>query len=379
MSEIKEFKLPVTSEEVEESLVVLLYKEEGEFIKTGENLLEIQTEKAVFEIESPFTGIIKKLFVKRGDNISVGQVISTIELKEIHEYENVSELDYNNAEKTNNQANNNKTAAIKASPRIKKIARENNIDISEIIGSGPDGKIVEQDIYKYLNPEQGADTNFELLDISNTRYITARKMMKSLNETAQLTETAKADITLLSKNRKKLAKDLTLTDWIFRAVVLALSENPGLNSAWSEKGIMQYKNINLGVAINVDEGLFVPVIKDAGAYTIFQLHNKILEFTKKAKSLKLTNEDLSGGTFTITNLGSFGIQYFTPIINFPEAAILGLGKAESKLIMDEGQIKEIFELPLSLTFDHRIVDGAPAAKFIQLLINFLKSPENLLQ
>ena len=218
---------------------------------------------------------------------------------------------------------------------------------------------------------------YKVVPITGIRKTIAQRMTESLATSAQLTETAWADVTLLDEERKRAETKLTWNDLILFATVKALKKHPNINAHVFDE-IHQYEKIHLGIAVDTEESLYVPVIKNAEELSLVQLATQARSLADKAKERRLAASELSGATFTVTNLGSYGIQFFTPIINRPEVAILGVGKIETDLVFQERQIVERKRLPLSLTFDHRAIDGAPAARFLQTVIVLLKEPSRLL-
>lgn len=348
MSAAIEVKLPETAENLSESLVVFWYFSAGDRVEKGQILLEVQTEKALFEIECPANGKLSHILVPRGGVARVGDVLAVIEQP-------------------------SDTADVQISPRLRHLAKELKVDISRIIGTGPDGKITEADIrasVKDLHPEN----NIELTPIRRT---IAKKMMQSLQQSAQLTVTAWADVTDLSKQRQELAPGVTWNAWVMRAAVLALTEHPHINAVWEETGIRQFNDVHLGVAVDTAGGLLVPVVRQAQQRSLIELNLAVREIADKAHAGTLTTAELSGSTFTVTNLGTLGIQFFTPILNYPETAILGVGKLDNKLVLEQGNVVEQTRIPLSLTFDHRTIDGAPAARFLHTITELLRHPMQL--
>jgi pyruvate dehydrogenase E2 component (dihydrolipoamide acetyltransferase) len=357
-----EVRLPATSEDITESLVVFWHRTEGDLVEQGEVLVEVQTEKAVFEVEAPVSGRLDKIQVKRGEVAAVGDVLAWVE----------------------------QVSSPQASPRVRKLARELGIDLSTVAGTGPGGRLTEEDIQNASQRAQtvsfvefvAADNEVPqkewTADVTPIRRTIAKRMMQSLQETAQLTLTAWADVTYLAEQRKQLAPNVSWNTWILRAVVLALGEHPNLNAVWEDSQIRRFDHVHLGVAADTSDGLLVPSIKYAEQLNLLELHTAVSQLVQKAQEGKLSSSELSGSTFTVTNLGSYGIQFFTPILNPPEAAILGVGQIEPHVMFQDRNLLQRERLPLSLTFDHRMVDGAPAARFLQTIVRLLEIPEGLL-
>jgi len=374
-----EVRLPQTSEEVQESLIVFWHRSEGDWINQGEVLVEVQTEKAVFEIEAPVTGRLARILIPRGDVAAVGDVLAVMETAEKLPADSRRETA---ATRTAMEKDDEQTRAeqrsVRASPRVRRLAKELEVDITALIGTGPGGRITEQDVRKAATSSRSTTGETAITPLSPVRKTIAKRMMESLKQSAQVTITAWADVTRLSDRRGEIAPAIGFTTWILRATVLALGEHPYMNATWEEKGIRTFSSVNLGIAVDTEEGLLVPVIPGAERLNLRQLDETVRHLTEKARNQKLAEEDQKGSTFTVSNLGPYGIQFFTPILNPPEAALLGVGEIDSRLILEGAQPVQQKRLPLSLTFDHRIVDGAPAARFLQTLVHLLAKPERLL-
>ena len=286
-----------------------------------------------------------------------------------------------------------------ASPIVRKLAREMKIDLSKIKGSGNGGIILKSDlgVKKMKTIEKPAQQKIlvkkkydeygylERIPLKGIRKTIAKNMVISHTETAPVTAMEDIDVSKLwnlrSKEKKILEKkgiDLTFLPFVIKAAIAALKENPLLNSSIEADEIVIKKYFNIGVAVETDVGLMVPVIKIAEDKTIIQLAKEIKELAEKSRSRKIDLMDLKGSTFTITNYGSIGGNYGTPIINPGEAAILGLGRIFDRAILEKKKIRNAKILPISLTFDHRILDGAQAARFLESLKLFLEDPANLL-
>lgn len=369
-----EVKLPQTAEDISESVIVFWHKSAGDEVKAGDVLVEVQTEKAVFEIEAEESGILAEIKIPRGEVASVGDVLATISLAaEAVEGNPQMAGDVTTALTALEQKES--PQFVKAAPRIRRLARELGVELSTITGTGRNGHITEEDVRNSATAVSISE--YKVVPITGIRKTIANRMTESLLSSAQLTETAWADVTLLDTERKRAETMLTWNDLMLFAAVKALKQHPNMNAHVLDE-IHQYENVHLGIAVDTEDGLYVPVIKNADELSIIQLAAQARNLADKAKERRLAASELSGATFTVTNLGSFGIQFFTPIINRPEAAILGVGKIETDLIFHERQIVERKRLPLSLTFDHRAIDGAPAAQFLHTVISYLQEPSMLL-
>ncbi|WKA59474.1 2-oxo acid dehydrogenase subunit E2 [Planococcus shenhongbingii] len=554
-----EVKLPKIREDVDESLVVIWFVSEGDAVKKGDPLLEIQTEKEVSEIEAETSGIIKKIVFKRGESAKIGEVLATIDptgkiqetkpeeqrMVEKVEPEKSAETENQKPEeqKTTETAENQETAteqkepakAMRLAPGLRKLARELNVPLESVAGTGRNGKITEKDIRRVAGqtevmdaaektkesqqempkgeppmeepsteepateeasteepateeasteepateeasteepateeasteepateealteepateealteepateealteeaveavavqeetskeessmeeqaaampedealqetaPKESETENSstsdqeessgenedetlqnEVIPLSGIRGAIARRMTESLQNSAQLTETAWADITKLEARKDSLGKEAGWTALIAKAVAQTLGEHPALNAHIIENQIIPKRKIHLGFAVDSENGLQVAVLQNADKHSPAKLQKRLSKLAEKAREGKLSSEESTGSTFTISSLGSYRVQFFTPIINPPEAAILGIGQIENYLVMEDGKVQERKRLPLSLTIDHRAVDGAPAAKFLGDLIEVLERPKRFLK
>jgi len=377
-----EVKLPQLSEEEDvESLVVYWNKSEGEPIKKGDVLVEVQTEKAVSEIEAEEDGVLTTILVQRGESAKVGDILAVIATEtELNKKENTSNPDANTMQQelepgplVEGEAN---QQFVRVSPRLRKLARELGVDLATVSGTGRNGQPTEEDIRQAAKPLQ---SDYKKIPITGVRKTIANRMAKSLQSTAQLTITSWANVSLLDEERKRLPAGVSWNDLILFAAVKALVNHPHVNAHVFEEEIHRYERVHLGIAVDTEDGLFVPVIKNAHQLALSELKEQAGRMVDQARQHKLTAEELSGATFTVTNLGGFGVQFFTPILNEPEAAILGLGKIETDAVLVDGKLAERKRLPLSLTFDHRALDGAPAAKFLQEIVSLLEVPAALLE
>lgn len=394
-----EVKLPKIRDEADESLVVIWLVSEGDTVEKGDALLEIQTEKEVTEIEAEVGGTIREIRVKRGDTAKVGEVLAVIdpegndeehasEEQQLVEQENQDEgesgphkpEEQQLAEKKEEQQAGRPEqtgSASKVTPGMRKLAKELGVRIETVEGSGRNGKITEADIRLAAGNDDGKPEG--AIPLSGIRGTIAKRMVESLQSSAQLTETAWADITELKKRREQQSDMAGWTSLAAKAAAMALAEHPLLNAHIKESQILPKKEINLGFAIDAKNGLQVAVIHNCSELSPKEMEEQLKMLAEKARSNQLSREDQVGGTFTITSLGAQRVQFFTPIINPPEVAILGLGKIEPHVVLQNGEVTERYRMPLSLTFDHRAIDGAPAAAFLSELITILEEPERLLE
>ena len=279
---------------------------------------------------------------------------------------------------------------LKASPLARRLAKEFGLDLTSIAGSGPDGRIVRDDVLQASTevPAQVFRTEpaaSEVVELSGIRQIIAERMTMSVQTNASVTLHTEVDATSLVELRELFGEKLqeqgvklTYTDLIVKIIANALREHPRLNATLTDEGIHMLGDINIGVAVALEDGLVVPVVRNADKIGLASISEQIKNLAEKARNNQLTPGELQGGTFTLTNLGNFGVDAFTPIINPPECAIIGVGRILKKPVVHNDAIAVRSMLTLSLTFDHRVVDGAPAAQFLQTVSQYIQNPYLLL-
>jgi len=357
-------QIPKTESKVEEATLFKWHKKEGDRVIKGELIAEIETFKAAVELNSPETGIIYKIFVKEEEIVPVNTVIAIL----IEEGEEISPEDIKPfLRKQKLEGASLKEEKTKIAPIARKLALAKGINLSLINGSGPGGAITKKDIEGYLSKTR-EKTNFtikEVYKLTGVQKISAERLTYSYKNIPQFTLCRKIGIASLLSIRKevnaRLGQHLSLVDFIIKALILTFKEFPEFNAIFEEENYKFIKEININLAVATDRGLMVPVLKNLEGKDIFEIAQLRREITDKALKGKLQPEDFENGTFTITNLGLQGIEYFNPIINPPQVAILGIGQSEK------------MSLSLSLSMDHRIIDGAKGADFLQLLSKELAS------
>lgn len=360
-------QIPKTESKVEEATLFKWHKKEGDKVIKGELIAEIETFKAAVELNSPETGIIYKIFVEEEETVPVNTVIAIL----IEEGEEISPEDIKPFLRNQKvEGVSLKEEKIKIAPIARKLALAKGVDLSLINGSGPGGAITKKDVEGYLS-KTTEKTNFtikEVYKLSEVQKITAERLTYSYKNIPQFTLCRKIDIASLLSIRKevnvRLDQHLSLVDFIIKALILTFKKFPEFNAIFEEENYKFIKEININLAVATERGLMVPVLKNLEGKDIFEISQLRREITDKALKGKLQPEDFEKGTFTITNLGLQGIEYFNAIINPPQVAILGMGKLEK------------MSLPLSLSMDHRIIDGARGADFLQLLSKELASYQN---
>jgi pyruvate dehydrogenase E2 component (dihydrolipoamide acetyltransferase) len=418
-------KLPHLGEGADSGTVVNLFVKEGDQITKDQPILELENEKAVATIPSTAEGTIARIFVKAGDKISVGQKILSVSgdgaptgtkpaaeapkpkakapAPEPEEAESAQEEETpvesgESIEKSN--------AAVAAAPVIRKLARELGIDLGRVRGTARGGRVTMEDVRVYIQrlqrlaaqPKASAaaapvKTTAESVDFSKwgsvtkkplspLRQVIARRMTENWNTIPHVTQFDEADITGLLALRKKYVEAyekkgarLTVTSFVLKAVADTLKKHPFFNSSLDEatQEIVLKEYVHIGVAVDTEAGLIVPVLRDADKKDLVQLSKDLEELATKARERKISGEELKGGSFTISNQGGIGGGHFTPIINKPEVAILGLGKGATKAVVRENKIEPRTILPVALSYDHRVIDGGGAARFI---VDLVKAIEN---
>jgi pyruvate dehydrogenase E2 component (dihydrolipoamide acetyltransferase) len=343
-------------------------KADGDSVREGDELFVLESDKASEAITAIDAGILRLTpdGPKQGDVVKVGQRLGYL----LAPGEAIPSAPRPIASAVVRETAISVTAAPRESasrrrraisPRARRVAREIDVDWSQLTGSGRSGRIIERDI-------RAADSTPRAAPLSPIRRLIASRMAESARTTAPVTLTTKADVTSWHafRQRRKTAGEIVpgWTELILSATATTLRRHPLLNARWQNDAIVPSADIHIGVAVDTPAGLVVPVIRDADRLTLDQLATRLQDLAERARSRKLRAEEMEGGTFTVTNLGMYGIDAFTPIINLPECAILGIGRVVTEPAVHDGQIVPRQFVTLSLTFDHRAVDGAPAARFL---------------
>lgn len=387
-------------------------KEEGDQVEKGDGIFTISSEKLTQEVEATSSGTLLKQVIAAGDTATVGSTIAIIGEEGEDVKEKVSMEDA--PEEMSEQKENDSVPSPKIvedhqevsgerifiTPLARKMAKEKELDINRIKGTGGNNRITKQDIIRV--EQYGYDIEISMKEdvtervvpsnigagLPSMRKAIAQNMMKSLHSTAQLTLHRKARANELIAFQQELrellqgeAEDLklTITTFITKAVVLALKDFPKINATYQNGELLEHEDVHVGIATSLSDGLLVPVIENAQYKSIGELDKAIRDVSWKARQGELTSNLLSGSTFTITNMGATGIEYFTPILNVNEVGILGVGAFQESLILSqEGQVEKQQSIPFSLTFDHQVLDGADAAEFLTLIVRYIEKPSLLL-
>jgi pyruvate dehydrogenase E2 component (dihydrolipoamide acetyltransferase) len=445
----REFKLPDIGEGISEVELLQWYVQEGDTVREDQNLAEIETDKAVADLPSPYAGVVSRLHFQPGERIPVGSTLVSFDEPEQKAVEPVQST---TAEPVSEQPSGIERAStvaadtpkgqptpapghepgggrVLAAPAVRRRARELGIELTAVQGSGPGGRVTSEDLERYAHDGQQAATavnappskvetapaeaatpeqppeaprvvpermplpdfaqwgTVERLPLTATRRQIARKMVQSLYTAPHAAALDEADITELEALRKRSQErlqdhhtHLTLLPFVMKATVAALKRFPALNASFDDdkQELILKRYYHLGIAMDTERGLIVPVIREVDRKSIVELAAELEEKVQRTRAGKISLEELRGGTFTLTNAGALGGAAFIPIINYPEVAILGLGRAQPKPVVREGRIVVRTMLPLSIAFDHRVADGADVVHFLTLVMRLLEDPTQLL-
>ena len=389
-------------ESIVEATVGEWIKNEGDLIEAGETILELETEKVNLEVTAPAAGQLEKVNIAEGEIVNVGAVLGTIN-PNVVSGENKPETETKETKDTPMEKPSEDISSdhnINITPLAKNLAEKNNIDINTIKGSGRSGKITVDDINEKLNtktsiPETNTPvtppvTSSQSLEtrkrITKRRETIAKRLKEAHLNTVMTTTYNEVDMTEIMKIRAKYKESfreqkgvgLGFMSFFVKSVVQSLIDFPNLNSEMGENEIIMKNYYNIGIAVASDEGLVVPVLKNANNLSFSGIESGIVDMVKKTQSKTLTIDDLSGGTFTITNGGTFGSMFSTPIINPPQVGILGMHAIKKKPIVINDEIVIRPMMYLALTYDHRLVDGGEAVQFLVRIKDFIEDPQKLL-
>jgi len=408
-----EFRLPDLGEGISEVELRRWLVREGDQVAEHQPVVEVETDKAVVEVPSPRKGVVARLHRREGETVPVGEILVTIAeaadtaaqpaavqppprpksvgivgtLPEAEEEPIVPEPRQVVPEARHAERE------VLAMPSVRKAARERGIDLAAVQGSGPRGCVTAEDLERAAAPMRAAPAaaplqvefgeDVELQPMRGIRRATARNVMASQRLTASVTTTEEADITDLSELRDREQKTmegrgrhLTFLPFFIKAVQHALRQHPYLNASIDDASgtIILKKHYHFGIAVDTPDGLMVPVIRDVERKSIFDLAGEVQELGKKARERTMTLEEMKGSSFTVTNYGHFGGGFATPVINWPDVAILGFGRIAERAWVHKGQIAIRKIVPLSLTFDHRATDGVDASRFLMRVVQYLEDP-----
>jgi len=420
-----EILMPALSPTMKEGNLAKWVKKEGEKIKAGEVIAEIETDKATMEVEAVDEGILAKIIVAEGtENVAVNSCIALLlengedkKLLDGYSVKAGSEKTQNNANNVedkksqsittehnkqstliqeNNQAKESiKPQSTKASPLAKRIAKEENIQLSQISGTGPRGRIIKEDVLDFIKGNSNLSRNgiikrnpqeFTTLKNNNIRKTIAKRLLESKQNVPHFYLSCEFKIDKLLELRSAINEvaqrdendnpvyKISVNDLIIKATSMALKKVPEANSSWHDDAILIYNNIDIAMAVAIDGGLITPIIKNADQKSVQTISIETKQLVKKAREGKLALEEFQGGSFSISNLGMYGIDNFSAIINPPQSCILAVARAVEKPIVEHGQIKIAHMMNVTLSSDHRSVDGAVGAEFLKALRHYIENP-----
>lgn len=403
-----ELIMPKLTQTMDEGKLINWLKQEGQRVEKGEPLFIVETDKAAVEVEAPATGILARVLVEPGATLSVGAIIGYVAepgepLPEIPPTVSTVAVPATAARAApglSEAPSSGSEVEVKASPLARRLAQQHGIDLEKVRGSGPEGRIVKEDILAIVSgrekspetprPEAGMPATADEMPVRAGGLVVLRGMRKAIAEqmtysartAPHVTITMEVDMTdavtmrehLLAEVERTANIRLSLNHLVLKAVATALKEHPMLNSRWTDEGVQLVDEVNLGVAVAVDDGLVVPVLRNAHSRSLVDIASQAVHLAERAKEHKLSQGEFSGSTFTVSNLGMFGVEVFTPIINPPETAILGVGQCVRKPVVINEELALRWIMVLSLSFDHRVVDGAQAARFLSAVKVLLERP-----
>jgi 2-oxoglutarate dehydrogenase complex dihydrolipoamide succinyltransferase (E2) component len=390
-----QFKFPDIGEGVSEGEVVKVLVKVGDSVKEEQPLVEVMTDKVNVQIPSPVSGRILSVLTREGDSVKVGQTLLEIEAEGMPPQKVEKEgRDSSEIKLPPHLTGTPPVTAetVIATPAVRKLAKELGVELSTVRGRGPGGRVTEEDVRAASGSRSTQVTSVskeieEVIPLRGIRKTVAEHMVKSKETAAAVTHVDEVDVTELVALREafkgsaeKRGVKLTYLPFVIKAVVAALREFPYLNASVDDQAgsIILKKYYNMGVATDTEQGLVVPVLRDVDRKDLYQLASEIETLAEKARAGKLSLDEVRGGTFSITNVGSIGGLFATPIINWPEVAVLGLHKIARRPVIREGEVVARDITYLSLTFDHRVADGAYAARFLNRVIEILQDPKKLL-
>ena len=418
------FILPDLGEGVHEAELIKWRVSVGDTVQEHQTLAEMETDKALVEVPSPWTGVIKSLNGKEGDIILVGSKLVNYEVEgtpaSTPQEDAPKEADCvvglgddtlgipEGFARTSNGEEVISSNKASATPAVRKIAKDMNVDINMVTPTGRGGRVTASDVESHCAPTTPApviaepatpsapetplatrvsvpqEGVIERIPFRGIRRKIAEAMMHSLNTAAHFQVIDEADVTQLDRKRKAISeligRKLSLLPFVMSAVTKALKKHPAMNATVDDfvDEILLHGPVHLGCAVDTENGLMVPVIKGADSLSPIQLSDETTRLAKACRDRSIAREELSGGTFTISNVGSYGGMYSTPIINYPEVGILGVGRSKERVLTKDGAFYAGLVLPLSLSCDHRVVDGAEGARFLRTICELLENPEDLI-
>jgi pyruvate dehydrogenase E2 component (dihydrolipoamide acetyltransferase) len=410
--------MPALSPTMTEGNLARWLKKEGDKVKAGEVIAEIETDKATMEVEAVDEGILARIVVAEGtENVAVNNLIAIL----LEEGEDASAIDLVSSNDSAQAAakpqevekvaatsitqpaatttlNTSASDRVFASPLAKRIAEQENINLTSVQGSGPHGRIVKADVLSAkekgvgsaksvpaysASPIMGRNREeYTSIPNSNMRKVIAKRLCESKQTVPHFYLTIECEVDKLLKVRQEMNDaatesnpyKLSVNDFVIQAVAKSLKAVPEANASWEEAAIKQYNNVDISVAVAIDGGLITPIIKNADMKSISQISNEMKDLAKRARENKLAPHEFQGGSFSISNLGMFGVKQFNAIINPPQSCILAVGASNERVVVKKGEMRIANVMDVTLSVDHRVVDGAVGAKFLAAFKNFIENP-----
>jgi 2-oxoglutarate dehydrogenase E2 component (dihydrolipoamide succinyltransferase) len=379
-----QIKVPSLGESVTEATIAKWYKKKGDVVRKNEVLIELETDKVALEVSAEADGVLEEVLFKEGDAVTIGAILGSIKEGAVAAAEPKQESKPEVAAKL---------AAVEVSkkeelsPAVRKMVVENNLNASEIPGTGKDGRIIKGDVLNVLDSgSMVRGVREERVKMTRLRKRIAERLKESQNTAAMLTTFNEVDMTnimqLRSKHQEAFTKKhnvkLGFMSFFVKAVVAALKEIPAVNAEIDGEDIIYKNHYDISIAVGTEQGLVVPVIRDADRLSFAEIEIEIANLAKKARDGKLTMQDLTGGTFTVTNGGTYGSLLSTPIINPPQSGILGMHKTQDRVMVVDGKMEIRPMMYLALSYDHRLIDGKEAVTFLVRVKENIESPDRLL-
>ncbi|WNM57048.1 dihydrolipoamide acetyltransferase family protein [Candidatus Nitrospira allomarina] len=381
--------MPQLGESIAEGTIVKWLVPLGAQVKKDESLLEVETDKVALDIPSPATGALTEILIQEGETVPVGTLLARLDY---HSESGNGDSPTSTIQSPVSSGHGQSTISGSPellSPAVRDLAAKHQVDLSRITGTGMNGRITKKDILEYLDKQglpgkESGDSlkgqpasvspslDEEVIPLSSMRRTIAERMVKSRQTAAHVVTFFEADFTTIEPPRQKL--HLTYLPFVIKAVTQGINAFPILNSSWSAKGLILRHAVHIGIAVAVEEGLLVPVVKHAAQKDLRQLGKEVADLSQRARSKQLQPEEVQGGTFTITNHGGTGSLFSTPIINQPQIAILGVGAVQRRAVVVNESIEVRPMAYLSLAFDHRVIDGATADQFMLMVKSVLEQP-----
>ena len=393
-----ELIVPTLGESITEATVSKWLKKVGDSFEADEPLVEIETDKITVEVPAPTAGSISEIKVEEGTDVNIGGVLAllgdkktsndTSKNKVMAEQPNQEQAKENKVEENTNSSNNKDSD--KLSPSVKKLIAENDLEADKISSSRPDGRLTKGDVFNHVNNPSSSKTTSknreEIVKMSKIRKTISKRLKESQNTAAILTTFNEVDMSEIMSVRESKKADfqerynvkLGFMSFFVKAVVASLQEFPAVNAEIRDDNIIYKNHFDIGIAVGTEKGLVVPVLKNADTMTFGDIEQTIVELSTKAKEGSLTMDDLTGGTFTISNGGVYGSMLSTPIINRPQSGILGMHNIQKRAVVVDDEIVIRPMMYLAFSYDHRIIDGKESVGFLVSIKNLLENPSKLI-